>query len=332
MQYLRRVPFEHKLSLKDNFTRSLYLTYCNLCVLQTTFNTSSPTNLDRFQSASFDVNVCSPGSMATDVNTYQTSYQATPVHSFAESAFSGSETSIDTFGAGGGGSGSGGGGSGSGGGSGGGGGGSSFENLTSSMAANYTEISSSLPSFPETYNIHGTYAYMREDTKPEFTSFTSRDSGSPGSVGENKYSATMHYQSQYEAFSEENYIKQQGAFSAVESHEFYQKGAPTPFQGASFPSASNMAGYNPEQKDVVYPHQTGSYPVGNQQLFPGAERGQAYQAYQPGFYDNQRLGGSDSNFNYAPPGGLYPGDLGVQMGLGPYQRRPSMSMASPETR
>ena len=240
--------------------------------------------------------------MAADVNTYQAGYQSAPMQTFAETTFTGPETPMDTFA------------------------GSTFDNLTSTMS-NYTEISSSLPSFPETYNIHGTYTYMRDEPKSEFGSF-GREAASPSSGGE-KFSATMHYQGQYEAYSEEAYLKQ-GGFVSVDNHEFYPKGAPGAFQGGSFPPGTSMpGGYTPDQKDNVYQHAAGFQ--SNQQLFHGTDR-QGFQGYQPGYYDNQRLAGADTNFNFPSHGGIYHGDISVQMARGPYQRRPSMTLGSPDSK
>ena len=118
---------------------------------QTSYNAGSP--VERFQPSSFDVTVCTPSTMATDINTYQTQYQSTtpmtsPMTSFTDTASFSSDAQMEDspFG---------------------------FDSManasqTSSTASQlqcFGDSPSPIQSIGETYNIHGTYTYLRDDGK-----------------------------------------------------------------------------------------------------------------------------------------------------------------------
>ncbi len=246
--------------------------------------------MDRFQTTSFDVNVSS--SMATSESTsYQATYQTAPLQSFASEGY-GSDTSTMDYQTG-------------------------FDSIQATLQSFQD---SSLPSFQDTYNIHGTYAYMRqaEDTKPEvFTSFNSEDN-SPG----DKFTSSIQYHGQYQTFSDEAYLKQ----NFLENPEFYQKQGQAQGQsqglspGFSQEFSSSMPGFSPDQKDSVF--HSGGFQSG-QHIYQGGDRPQGFPGYPPGYYDSQRMSSTpDTNFNYPSPnaGTMFP------IGRQPFQRRSSLTM------
>lgn len=246
--------------------------------------------MERFQSPSFDVNVSSPMASSEVSSSYQTSYPSTPLQSFTSETY-GSESSATGMDYA-----------------------SGFDSIQSAL---HSFQDSSLPSFQDTYNIHGTYTYMRQaseqqDTKPppEFLS-SFRDESSQGE----KF--PIQYHGQYQAFTEESYLKHN--FLASENPEFYkQSPAPAHSNFSQEFSSPNMPGYNPDQKDTVF---HGSSFQGSPGLFQGSER-QGFQGYPPGYYEGQRISTPDTNFNYPSPGssGIFP------LGRQPYQRRSSLTM------
>ncbi len=309
-------------------------------LFQTSYSTGSP--VDRFQPSSFDVSVCAPSTMATDINTYQASYQSTtPMTSFTDTAsFSGdtqmgeSSPFFDPIPAA-----------------------SSQQAPTSSTATGGSQLQgfgdspSPIQSLGETYNIHGTYTYLRDDGKAGDLISAFRDENTcgtpaptPGSPQDTKFSNTslFHYgQAAYtQAFPDDvSFMKQQGNF-AVDNPEYYtnkqQQQLPQPQQPnpqQQHPTSSGSTGfpspgpsdfpYPPDQKDVVFQNLTGFQGAQTPSSLFGDRPG--YQSYQPGFYDNQRL--TDSNFNFQlPHAGMFRDGAGVSVhGRGPYQRRGSLT-------
>lgn len=299
---------------------------------QSSYSTASPA--DRYPQSNFDTSVCTPNSnsMATDISTYQTSYPNTPMTSpmttFTDSTSYGGETPM---------------------------GDSPFGYETLSTGGNTNQAAPAAPSTPlqgfndppspissvaETYNIHGTYTYMRDDGKAGdlISSFrdenTCNSAPNPGSPEDTKFSNTslFHY-SQYQSFPDEiSFIKQQGAFAVDNQADFYkqpqqQQQQPHPQQQQQQSQHSGSTGfpspvpqdfqYPPDQKEAVFQNLSGFQ--GNQAVF--ADRG-GYQNYQTGFYDNQRL--QDSNFNFQLPthaaSMFREGSLNVH-GRNMYQRR-----------
>ena len=291
---------------------------------QTSYNTGSP--VDRFQPSSFDVSVSTPSTMATDITTYQPQYQSTtpmtsPMTPFTDTAsFSGDNQMGDSpFG---------------------------FDNMANtsqtsssgSQLQGFGDSPSPIQSIGETYNIHGTYTYLRDDGKAGDLISAFRDENTctpaptPGSPQDTKFSSTsmFHYGQTYQAFPDEiTFMKQQGSFG-VENPEYYQSKQQPQQQAQQHGSSSSSTGfpspgpseyqYPPDQKEAVFQNLSGFQ--GNQALF-GDRAG--YQGYQAGFYDNQRL--TETNFNFQlPHAGMFRDGSGVTVhGRGPYQRRGSVT-------
>ncbi len=271
--------------------------------------------------------------MATDISTYQAAYQSTPLTSQMTSYTDSASFSGDTplpgdspFGG--------------------------FDSATplstsqSSASGNamqgYSESPSPIPSLPETYNIHGTYTYLRDDGGKGgdlISAFrdenTCTPAGAPGSPQENKFSNTsMFHYGQYGQFpgDDPSFMKQQGVFSPVDNSDFFSpggKGHQPQSQGGSSGSGSGFPSpspsdfqYPPDQKDAVFQNLPG-FPQGNLFGSPTDTRG-GFQGYQASFYENQRL--QDANFNFQLPShaGIYRDASGVH-GRGPYPRRGSLN-------
>ena len=202
---------------------------------------------------------------------------------------------------------------------------------------------SPIQSIGETYNIHGTYTYLRDDGKTGDLISAFRDENTctpaptPGSPQDTKFSSTsmFHYGQAYQAFPDEiTFMKQQGSF-AVDNPDYYppkqQQQQQVQQQGQQHGSSSSSTGfpspspteypYPPDQKDVVFQNLPGFQ--GNQAAIFGDRAG--YQGYQAGFYDNQRL--TETNFNFQlPHAGMFRDGTGVNVhGRGPYQRRGSLT-------
>lgn len=253
--------------------------------------------------------------------------------------------------------GGGGGGAGGSGGAGGGQAGSSASHLQG-----FGDSPSPIPSIGETYNIHGTYAYLRDDSSNGgggggggggagksgdlISAFRDENTPAPtpGSPQDTKFSNTsmFHYGQAYQAFPDEiSFMKQQGNFAVENNPDYYtakqqQPQAQQPQQPVQAQqqqhtnSSGSSTGFpSPGPTDFQYPpdqkdivFQNLSGFSANQNLF-GDRSG--YQGYQPGFYDNQRL--TDTNFNFQlPHAGIYREGTGVNVhGRGPYQRRSSLT-------
>ena len=235
--------------------------------------------MDRFVGTPYDVSACSTpggagGIQAAETSPFPSPHSFNPAHQQSydpqhSPTFSGPDTPIDTYSSG------------------------SFENLPSAL---HGFDNPQLPSFQETYNIHGTYAYMRqEDIKPDiFGSF--RDE--PADV---KPPPPLQYHGQYQAFTDapQSFLEQTGVF------------------GQDFPAG--MSAFSGDQKDVFPGFQPGSQP-----MFQGDRPG--FQGYQPGYYGQQRMASTESTFTFPSQGSsaMFTG------GRPAFQRRSSMPLGCPE--
>ena len=218
--------------------------------------------IERFHNPVYDSNVSGSSLSGHESNTFPSSHP--PYHSQisgtfeAESpSFSAPSTPLDSYSG-------------------------SFENLSSvgqssgpptgqssSQHASQYSHDSGLPSFQDTYNIHGTYAYMRqEDIKPEF-------------LGAFRTDDPEKYQ-YMQAFTDPSFL----------DHGFASQ------QSQDFPSYQS-----PDNKESVFsnfPHSSSPVPMFSNERGP-------FSGFQPGFYSHGRMQSSES-FPYSPsPSAMFSG-------------------------
>ncbi|XP_064646082.1 nuclear receptor subfamily 4 group A member 2-like isoform X3 [Lineus longissimus] len=188
---------------------------------------------------------------------------------------------------------------------------------TTSMSTGFQESTqTALPSFLDTYSVHGSYSVFPTDSKSS-QSFEFPDEQFSISGQEKLPSMTMHYQGQYTAFPTDETFK--GGFETPE----YSVPKTQPQSHASY-----TQGFEPKDS-FLGQFQSPSH------LFTEP---QGFQSYQPGFLST--AGKSESGFSVPgviPPQSSQAGsgyrrtDLSVQLPRPPFRRRPSLTLGSPLT-
>ena len=298
--------------------KSLILSVVLLSV-QTTFRPASPAGSERFQQstpASYNINVCSHNTTPSPAPSYHGSFSsmpATPVQSsyhhhhqdspYADTSSSTTSHPMDSYSP------------------------ATTDQLQSTIP-NYPDSPTGLPSFQDTYNIHGTYTtlYAPRDDKlsppgtPNFQPYQ-RDDCSPNTSSQDKFSSgpTMHYQGQYQAYpvspEEMAYVKQ-NAFP--DNPDYFQKmSAYAESSMDSFQTAA-VSSYSTDQKETL-PFQ-GTFTGNTQSMYTPGDR-QSFAGYASSYFDGPRVSSNhDSNFGFPPQPSVYRGDINVQILRQPFHR------------
>ena len=263
--------------------------------------------------------------MVTEMSTYQPpsfsgaplqqQQQQPPATSFASDTSFGNDAALESFG---------------------------FENIQTAMQA-FQDSALSSSGFPEpqttaSYTIQGTYMFQR-DEKPGADFFREPTSPVSPTAHSEKFSASLpSFEGQFQSFvsgDEPGFIKhstssfgsdspgagpqdifpkqQQQQQQQQQSSSFQGPGSPG-FQQPAIPTFS-------DQKDGVF--------AGGFQGFPD-NRQAGFHGFGPGYFDNTRMPTPDSNFNFpqAGQGGVYRGDINIQIARHAYPRNLSLTIGN----